>query len=229
VGVIVSSIFRNSYDYLDRYVDQVVDLENVLGETVKLIVAEGDSTDETPATLDYLLDGSFIDAEILTVNHGGPEFTSVNDPVRWAQIALVCNAVLRRVQEEIQPGDTWLYVESDLVWTGDTLAQLVGDCVAEGCNAVAPLSLDGASDRFYDIWGYTKDGQRFDRHPPYHPGLTGQGLIEIDTAGSCFAMRGHWTHQVAFSETDCIRGIGHSLAAAGGQLWLDQDCEVMHP
>ena len=70
-------MFRNSSRYLDRYGAQCAALRDALqerGDTLRLIVAEGDSTDDTPVMLPKVLQEHHgLTATILKVDHGGPE------------------------------------------------------------------------------------------------------------------------------------------------------------
>jgi hypothetical protein len=228
VTLIVSSIFRDSAKYVHRYASQVESLQSLLGVPVHAIVAEGDSTDDTPHLLAKTLRNAPFEATVLTVNHGGPKFDSYDIPERWAQIALVCNAVMDKVAETITPEDRFLYVESDLVWTADDLAVLYHDL--DAVDAVSPMSMLATTGMFYDTWGFVKDGREFAHNPPHHPGLIGEDrYVEIDSSGSCFALRPRLATKVRFSPVDCIRGIGRDIRAQGSTLWLDQQLGVIHP
>lgn len=217
-GVIVASIFRDSSDYLNRYFEQVDALEEHL--PVQLVVAEGDSTDDTWRMLEASLED---DDVLIKKEHGGPKFGSVDHQDRWWRIALVCNAVMEQIPDDGRPV---IYVESDLMWPVETMLTLLDDL--ERVSAVAPLSMkDG---RFYDIWGHRGlDGHRFSPHPPYHPDLEGaEGLVPIGSAGSCVVMRGDVAQKVRFGENDCIVGLGRDLQQNGG-LYLDPRVAVHHP
>ncbi len=219
VRLTLASIFRDATDYIPRYFAQIKALR--ADADVRLVLAEGDSHDESYAMLKGLADSA---DTVIKVDHGGPKFGSIDDPQRWAQIALVCNDLMRHVGA---PGDAFVYVESDLLWGPATILGLVSDL--DEVPAVAPLSFcEGNPERFYDVWGFVKDGERFDAHPPYHPGV-GKELTEIDSAGSCFATRPEWASVIAWSPVDCIRGVGRSLREAGASLWVDPLLAVHHP
>lgn len=228
MGLLVSSIFRNSSGYIPRWIDQVAGLQRILGVEVHAVVAEGDSTDDTAQTLKRALNQAPFDTTLLTVNHGGEHYGSYDIPKRWEQIALVCNAVMEKVSEGIGPDDRFIYVESDLVWTPDDLAVLYHDLDAMA--AVAPLSLQGHDqDLFYDVYGYRKNGVKFTHRKPFHPELNGERYVEIDSSGSCFALRPRLARSCRFSPVDCILGIGRDVRKHGETLWLDQLVSVIHP
>ena len=217
----VSSIFRDSTGYVSRYFDQIADLEEVVGR-VQLVIAEGDSTDLTHQWLKDHCDQRAGDDVLLKVEHGGPRFASVDDPARWRQIAMVCNAVAEFWDQ------TTIYVESDLTWTPHTMVRLLEDL--EHVEAVAPMCMHQG--RFYDIWGHRGlDGIRFTMAPPYHADLerSHEDLVEIGSAGSCVAMRPDVARRARFGEDDCMVGLGHSIRDGGGHLWLDPRVAVYHP
>lgn len=223
--IVLSSIFRDSTDYLDRYFEQVNTLREKLDEPFKLIIAEGDSTDGTYEQLVHRCQDYRLPAVVLREDHGGPKFGSENHPQRWRQIAQVCNAVMRRVTEE-KP-DRFVYVESDLVWPVDTILVVLEDL--DVYPAVAPMSMHGPSGLFWDTWGHMRNGRQFEHEPPYHPYLGDGRFVELNSAGSCFALRGELVPDVRFSPADCIRGVGRTIREAGGKLWLDRSVDVIHP
>lgn len=209
--ITLSSIFRNSTGYLDRYFAQVAALREHL--PVRLVLGEGDSND---ATADELRERVEPGDMIVTVNHGGQSFGSVDHPVRWANIAKVVHGLI-----EVMPpvGDAFVYVESDLIWDPQTILRLLED----NC-CVAPMVM--ASDnphRFYDVWGFREDGRMFYAHPPYLPfGECHDRMAKIDSCGNCFV--------VPASEYDCVaEWDGMWPFPAKGRLWLDQEQIVRHP
>lgn len=225
--LLVASIFRNSSAYIDRWVDQVSSLQRISGIPVTAVVAEGDSTDDTAEALNKALVCCDFNTHLQTVNHGGEDYGSYDIPQRWENIAKVCNKVMGRVAEVINPNDSFIYVESDLVWTPDDLTILVKDLDHRA--AVAPMSMHGDTGRFYDVWGMRKNGVKFVHEPPFHPELNGERFVEIDSAGSCFALRPRLARRAKFSPVDGILGIGRCVREAGENLWLDQQIAVVHP
>lgn len=223
--ITVGSIFRNSTGYHDRYFDQIAKLEAAIGEPVRLVIAEGDSDDGSyPDLYQRTIDREW--DRLLKVDHGGRHFGSVDHPQRWAQVALVCNAVM--VAAEPSLDGPMIYVESDLIWEPATMIQLLEDLAV--VPAAAPLSMTGG--RFYDIWGHRgMDGQPFNTIPPYHPSLdTDAPLVQIGSAGSCVVMREEVARVARFGENDCIVGLGREIRhKAEASLWLDRRVSVEHP
>jgi glycosyltransferase involved in cell wall biosynthesis len=219
----LGTVFRNAESYLERWRNLVNGLAASWDGPIHVIAVEGDSDDNT---YDLLKTDppSVAEFTLLHVEHGGPRFGSVVNPQRWKQLALACNAVL--VHASLTP-QTFLYIESDLVWDNRTIKALVNDL--QKVPAVAPMSFHLSDPTlFYDCWGHVKDSRMFGQHPPYHPEL-GSTLTPVDSAGSAFAVRGHLVADLAFSPTDCIRGIGRSVRHAGHELFLDPQLAIYHP
>ena len=220
--VVLSSIFRDSTEYIGRYFEQVYALQDRLEDWVDLVIAEGDSTD---GTYDELKLGCAPNDVLLKVDHGGRKFGSVDHPERWANIAKVCNAVAERWPEKA----TVIYVESDLIWEPGTMLRLLADL--DTVPAVAPMCMRNGG--FYDLWGHRGlDGERFTMGPPYHKDLeaTDDALVEIGSAGSCVVMRPDIARVARFGENDCMVGLGRSIRyEAGGHLYLDRTVSVTHP
>jgi len=215
----VVSIFRDSTGYIDRYIDQVGALEDVLGEPVRLVLAEGDSADDTFDKLEMCTRAG---DELFKIDHGGPRYGSVEKVERWRQISYVCNALMGH----LRPDGPVIYVESDLMWVPRTMVTLLEDL--EDVPAVAPLSLRG--DVFYDTWGHRGiDGVRFRKREPYHADLIHLApLVEIGSAGSCVAMRPDVAKLARWGDDDAMVGLGRSIRERF-TLWLDKRVKVHHP
>lgn len=217
--MILASIWRDSATYVDRYVGQVKALREHLDVTV--IAVEGDSMDDTYARLQAT------DFHVLKCETGGPRYASVDWKPRWRQLAACGNVALvaaARMAEALAD-DVFGYVESDLIWRPVTMTTLVDDLTR--VSAVAPMSMQGH--RFYDGYGYTKDGRMFTPYEPYFDGYRHDTLTTIDTSGSCWVMMSNLLPYVNFSPTECVRGIGQSLKEHGTRLYLDPTVYVEHP
>lgn len=221
--LVVASIFRNAERYVDRYFEQIDRLRQEM--PVRLVIAEGDSTDDTLTLLERKIGDK---DTLLKVDHGGPEFDSIDHPTRWAQIAYVCNAVLDQLA--MKDKDRLIYVESDLAWPVDTMLRLHADL--DTVSAVAAMSIQASTGHFYDTWGHVGlDGEPFSHYPPFHPSIANLNhgaLTAIQSAGSCIAVRGEVVNAgVKFSEQDCIRGFCRTIRDHTA-LWLDTGAEVFH-
>lgn len=225
--VLVTSAFRDGESYVERYFAQIEELRRHL--PVHLRIAEGDSTDDTYAAIEgYLQDGD----ELYQISHGGPAYGSIDHPLRWGQIAYVWNQLF----DKMSPEGPLVLVEADLIWQPETILRLLADL--DVVDAVAPLSLK--DDRFYDTWGHRgTDGIMFTGLSPYHPsfgvdlathpGAGPQGLVEINSAGSCIAMREDVYRVCRFGETDGIVGFGADIRRKGFQLFCNPTVSVTHP
>lgn len=209
--VTVCSIFRDSEAYLPRYFSQIAGLREHVN--VRLVLGEGDSTDHTARVLP-----TFISEQdrIITCDHGGPAYGSVDNPQRWADIAQVVQQVKARAWP---PGDAFVWVESDLIWQAESMVELLK---ADRC--VAAMVFADTTMRFYDYWGYRKNGEHFDPQPPYipHGGDVTDRYVKIDSCGSCFVVPGE-----DFDVVEQWDGVWPF--PAGGRLWLDREAEVRHP
>lgn len=221
--LVIASIFRNSESYLWRYFTQLEELRE--NQRFRLVLAEGDSTDDT---LDLLEKQIGPKDTLLKVDHGGPEFGSIDNEQRWGQIAYVCNTVLDNL--DLADDDKLIYVESDLAWSWTSMMRLAHHLDVIG--AVAAMSYHANSGKFYDTWGHVGlDGVPFSREEPYHSSLANLKpgrLTAIQSAGSCIAVRGDIVNRgVRFSEKDCIRGFCRTIRDHTA-LYLDTGAEVFH-
>lgn len=228
MNVTLCSAFRNASGYLERYHSQVWELTLALrnrGDRLYCIWAEGDHTDKTWGMLHSYAIGK--DVEILSVNHNGPDFGSVIRPQRFAQLAGVWNAIWQRIPQD---ADAVLVVESDLIWQPETLLALLDDLGHVA--AVSPmieLEREGfPKGYFYDRWAARKDGKNIGGMPPYFPGWNMKELIQVDSMGSCMAIRGDLARQLHWPEEDVFVGLSRLIYELGGSIWLDPTVSVRH-
>lgn len=209
--ITLCSIFRNATSYLPQYFAQVNALRKEI--PVRLVLAEGDNADATGI---LLRQGASDGDRVITVDHGGRVFGSIDAPERWANIAKVVRGVIDAVGE---PGEVLAWVEGDLIWDPETMLSLL---VAD--RPVTPMVMAGNSPRFYDIWGHRALGHGFLATPPYIPGeVKREGpYAKIDSCGSCFALPPE--HFDSFYKWD-----GMWPFTAGGDLWLNTETRISHP
>jgi hypothetical protein len=225
VRVAVISAFRDAAgQQVARWLGQVAGLAAARpGWSVRAVAVEGDSRDRTR---DELVDGARargLELELVTANHGGPRWGSVEDPRRMAALSLVLNAGMgaARIDDEAV-----LYVESDLLWDADTAVRLL-ELVSAEHPVVAPLVFAG--EHFYDVWGFRKNGQRFSPLPPYHAELVPTGLTEVDSAGSCLAMLSVVARSVRVKDGNALVGWCAEARAIGYRIHATSDLSVRHP
>lgn len=224
--MILCTIMRDAHRYLGTWTRQIEKLAQICPDRLSVVVAEGDSNDETYKELIALREHLWVDLPItvLKVETGGPYWESQNIAARWRQLAVVCNVALNAAVSRLAEDEVLVYCESDLIWAPETIVALAER--TKQYPAVAPMSMQAG--RFYDVWGYRKNERRFSPYPPYHPEI-GSGMVAIDSAGSCTAFSNAAARVIAFDHNDCILGLGRSLYANGMSLWLDPSLTVRHP
>lgn len=144
---------------------------------------EGDSVDATWQQLHMLSEG--LNRNIAKKDHGGPRYGPVVDQRRFLQKSLCDNAAF----ELVPPNgvNAVCYVEGDLIWQPSTIIALC-DMVLNGLDMVCPLIM--CRTYFRDTWAYRHNGTKFRNTFPYHECIKWeQPIIEIDSCGSCFAMK----------------------------------------
>jgi hypothetical protein len=183
---------------------------------LKVVVGEGDHDDDTAEIIGTLAPEY---AEIVEVSHGGPLFGSVDNPERWDNIA---KAVRRTLDAAGDYGQFLIWIESDLIWSTDTMLKLLSD--AQKVSAAAPAVYAAGSRRWYDYWGFRNNGQMFAAEAPYwhEPVERFEDMVQIDSCGSCFVI----SHTMRESISQWS---GHWPYRGGGHLWLDPTVEVHHP
>ena len=221
MNIVVGSAFRNSTHYLNRYFNQVQALQEHLEprHRVRIIAAEGDSTDNTRLAL------TRPGVQLVDVTHGKRLFGSTEEEDRLVTLSKIGNAIF----ESVKPTDDILvYVESDLVWDPVTMGQLIAHAVkwSGGFDVFAPLVMAGP--HFYDIWGFRKNGVRFGPFIPFHPELRG-GLTEIDSAGSCLVMRSVVAQKCRIWNNYCLVGWCEDARKHGYRIAVCADLKINHP
>lgn len=226
----VTSLFRTAAGTMDGYFERIAALRVALearGDSLRLILSEGDSIDSTWAELKRRTKG--YDATLVRKNHGGPYYGSVVNSERFWQLSLAANAAMDCIGPDV---DAWAFVERDLDWTPEMFLALVDHLATVPC--VVPMILQEGW--FYDTWAYRLDGDCFGAWPPYHEGLKQgpglpmkEGLVRIDTAGSFVVLRGDLARVCRFQSEDAIVGLCRDVYAHGGSVWLDMTLSARHP
>ena len=206
---------RNSAWYANRYLAQVDDLRKI--HDIVLTVGYGDTTDGTADILENTPPDRL--ENLLEINHGGLDFGSVDKTARWTQIASVVRPVV--AQALTAEPDVLVWVEADLIWDAPAMSALIERCTPS--RTVAPMVFGRGEDRFYDHWGFRMNGKHFTEGMPWFPYNAvpdGDGLIKIDSCGSCFSTR----------DFDGLRRWdGRWPFTAEGHLYVDPMIAVEHP
>jgi hypothetical protein len=229
----VCSIFRNATLHINRYLDQVdafIKHQGWESWQVKLLLGYGDSVDGTGPMLFEECQFRF-DAVLIEANHGGAHYGSIEDHRRFKQLAQVGNKVWSQIPPE---AEVVAMIESDLIWEPHVLSELVRD--ARTFNQVfAPMIMHKEPPlRFYDTWGYRKDGVRFVNNPPFHECLleprTHHVPIKMDTVGSFVVMPGHVAGRVEFTPEEVVVGLCKQIyEKTSATILLQPELTVYHP
>ena len=223
--VCLGSIFRNAENYVQRYADQIAALRAALPQhTFRLILAEGDSVDQTYALLTAQFNGAVFKRE-----HGGPRFGSTGEPERMCQHAFVWEAVRARIEPE---DEVFFYLTSDLIWEPGVVVRLIERLQEPGVDLVSPCVF--LNKRFYDTWGQRgMDGKLYDHYFPYHPDVVNPGptgLVRLSSTGSFIAMKADVARQCDFNPPEMeVVSFTRNAAAKGFGVFLDPKLEVYHP
>lgn len=246
MNVCVASAFRNApQPQVQRWVNQVHRLHDAMtGHTVRCVAVEGDSTDDTRFHLFNHLDIASHYQEnfkwdIVTCNHGGPVFGSTESPDRMACLSLVGNAIFDSVRDS---DDVLVYVESDLIWTPETIMSLIEHLA--NTDVVAPLVFAG--DNFYDVYCYRGlDGSRFSPFAPFHESLVytilrletdgtvsefkPPKLFPVSSVGSCLVMHGHVARSARIRNGQALVGWCEDARSLGYRISVALGLRVEHP
>lgn len=226
MNVVIGSAFRNSTRYMMRYLNQVARLKLQLGSAskVRVIAAEGDSTDSTEPMLRSV---QGIDIEVVKCDHGGPVYGSTEHTDRMVALSKICNTIFDAVREE---DDILFYVESDLIWDALT-AQLLIEYARrreQGYDIFAPMPFAGAN--FYDVWGFRGiDGERFAPFAPYHSSLKQNAFTEVSSVGSALVMPAYVARECRVKNDYCLVGWCEDARSKGYRIAVDSSLRIAHP
>jgi len=225
----LGSAFRNSAGrQIRRYFSQVEELMADLtpgGHELDLILVEGDSTDNTRGELVSRAEATGLNFNLITRNHGGPEFGSTEHPERMRALSFVGNGILDGVPNHT---DILFYVESDLIWTSRTLLALADQLEQKRIDVIAPLVFAGP--HFYDVWGFRDlDGHRFGPFHPYSHSLKLSQPTEVGSVGSCLVMFGHVARKTRIPCGEALVGFCRVAREHGYRVWTDARQRVDHP
>lgn len=229
MNVTLCSAFRDSSAYIGRYFEQIASLRAALemrGDCLGLVLGEGDSVDDSGEALYAAIVEGRYETTLLDVTHGGPYHGSVAHPERFRQLAYIWNEIWSAIQHN---ADAVLFVESDLIWDAPTLVALIDHLAV--VPAIAPMVMlerkGYPANCFYDVWSFRKNGQHFNPLPPYDAWLDSD-LMQLDSAGSCIAMRGDLARQLHWPDEDVVVGVCRQIYELGGSVWLDPALKIIH-
>lgn len=227
MNVVVASAHRNSAGNARRYMQRVAMLrDRIAPASVRVIAAEGDSTDNTRAELMRHAADNGLPIHLVDATHGHPPFGSTESPIRMVALSGVANRIFDSIRLD---DDMLVYVESDLIWHAPTIEQLLSHAYAQtyGYDVFAPLVMAG--DLFYDVWAYRDmDGNRFGPFPPFHHRLNGK-LMQVSSAGSCLVMRSAVARECRIHDGNALVGWCHEARRMGYRIAVDPTLIINHP
>jgi hypothetical protein len=229
--IALCSAFRDAEQSIWEYFAAAGELRRRLagaGDRLHLVIGDGDSIDRTSALL--LRYAAEFEHTIVDCSHGGRKYGSVINRDRFRRLAYVGNRMLDNVPTDT---DAIVMLDGDLIWDADTILALVGRlaevpaCAPLVLCAGNPAGYAGDGPFFYDIWAFRRNGMKFTPLPPYHPDL-GKGLLQLESAGGCLAIRGNLARKVRFGDADAIVGLCGDIYQHGGTVWVDAGLSVRH-
>jgi len=228
MNVTLISCFRNSKRYLSRYIQYVTEFNNLIYEnhTLTMIWGEGDSTDDTRDWLEKWAQ-RFDGAKVVDCTHGGQvDYQGVINEQRFKELGYVGRCMWAHIPQD---ADAVVYVESDLIWQPETILKLIDRL--QDYPAIAPmvyLRRQGwAKDAFYDTWAARINGKHFEHYPPYCEGFDADKPFQVDSMGSCMAIRGELARKLVWDEQVFV-GICRQLKEQGYGVWIDPTVAVYH-
>jgi len=229
VNIVIGSAFRNCARNAPAYFERVRAFADLVPQhRVSVNAVEGDSIDNTRQALCIAAEMNHIHLNLVTCNHGGPEFGSTEQPERMVALSKVGNAIFESVKES---DDALFYVESDLMWSPETARRLVNIATnMTGFDVISPLVLCGhTAPTFYDIWGFRGlDERRFSPFNPFYPGLEpgSETIFEVGSVGSCLAMRAHVARACRIRNDYCLVGWCEDARSQGYRIGVQPNLLV---
>jgi hypothetical protein len=226
----VWSQFRNAAgEQIARYRQQIEALDYP-ADLLRLYLCEGDSDDDT---LTELAQWAATDARVKIVKHdtGIPHYSHSPRPERMRAVSENGNMGWDAIARDGW-GEYGLMLESDLLYKPDLFERLVTRRPAKA-DIYSPMIWIQvkASIRFYDIWAYRIDGEKFQpTGPEYYYSKYHGRPFELDSVGSVVLIRMQLIHEgLRLGESDCILGMCNEARKRGYHIYCDPTIDVLHP
>lgn len=218
----ILSIFRDSTGYLDRYLDQVIQVLPHFDSTC-LVWLEGDSIDGTYEALKRdgtaLSEAYNVDVILTKYNTGQPYYPSTDNADRWRHLCDVWNRNLSELPET----NYAVAVESDLIWDWHAMKACL-DHLDKGAAEVVYPGLWHVRGHFYDTNSFRINGHKFTNQYPHAPGWNGSDrYLEVDSAGGMIVTTGKLMAQAEWRDS-CILQF-----PTWARLVADMHTKVFHP
>lgn len=231
MNLVVGSCFRQAAGaHTDKYAARIAALQalaTVRGDVLHVISVWGDSTDATPEALGAALGKMRLASlQLFRRDHGFPDYGSSTHPDRIAGFAYAANGVFEAVGAG---ADVVVYVESDLIWTAETIYAGIDQLTPTHEILALPTFCLG-TETFYDIWAFRDlAGVPYAPVAPYASSLRPTGLTEVSSAGGCLVMTGALARRYRCSPGAALVGFCHRARTEGHRVWTDWAQKVWHP
>lgn len=227
-SVAVLTPFRDARRYLPLYFRQISALKSALeaeNMRLRLVAAEGDSTDGTRERIVELASEYNIPLETVDTTHGHMRWGSVEDPIRMKVMSDVMNKALDVVKES---DDIVVWIMSDLKWRIDDVKGLIDSVSVNPSSIYAPLALID-NDYFWDTWAYRMKGERFSNNLPFHEDLDDDfaDIFDLESAGTCLCIPGNVARTVRASNEEAV-SFCQNARWKGFKVTLNSNLKVYH-
>lgn len=214
---------RDSANKLAAYAARI---DRLTVPPVQIIVAEGDSVDETVQALyEWRINDDRV--KVAHCNTGLPRYGSVVNEERFSILSQVFNAALAKV--DVKDSTHVLFLPDDIDYDADLLERLL----AHDVDMIAPLVWDDwyGTPYFYDTWAFRRmgSGNFYNFSQAWARQNLGNALIEMESVGGTVLMRSTVVAAgCRYRAHDVDRGLCAMARDYGFGVWCDPTTHVRH-
>lgn len=222
--VSIVSPFRDSEAGLPAYKNRI-NLLDYPPELLRLVCVEGDSIDHTYSILyGWASEDRRVSLVKCQTNHS--RYPSLVSKERFAHLAAVFNAGLDAV--DTKWSDYVMFLPSDVLYGPDLIKRLM----SHNKDMISPMfwAPDHGNKRFYDIWGFRRDGESFKPYPPawYYQHLPHEP-VKMDTVGGVNLMNINVLKLgCRYTADEVDHGLCKMAQAEGLSVWCDPTTHIVH-
>lgn len=201
-------------------------LSGLTHKSLRFVVVEGDSTDDTWAQLNgWAIEDNR--AKIVKHDTGKPRYGHVISAERFTHLAGIINAGVEAAIASKWP-DYILAIPSDVHFEPDLVTRLL----SHDKQLIAAMFWiqESSGLRFYDTWAFSRLGLSlapfnftwYQTHFPIEP-------VEMDTVGGAILTRADLFRQgLRYSPVNLDRGLCEQVRAMGHTVWCDPTTHIIH-
>jgi GT2 family glycosyltransferase len=225
-NVTINSPFRDNVDQVRPFARAIAALDYP-PEHLRVVCVEGDSEDETLAVL-KLWEKQNQQVTVVKHDTNEPKYPSVVSPARFAHLEKVFNKCIESI--DIEWSDYSLLIPSDVSFSPG----LVMSLVAMEKDIISPMfwmgDFQNGSTRFYDIWGFAKDGENF---PPYSFAWYQLHFpaepFQVDrVGGAMLCHRAVIEAGCRYTADEADHGLCRSAIEKGFEIWCHPGAHIVH-